>query len=193
MKIIISESQLRQIIESEKQSKFKKSLEQYMDLYDGDVNSASESSGIELYKFIEMGFVESYDEDLWLDLQNTPIKSLGNLKYVDGDLLLSNTSIKSLGNLEKVDGFLNLENTPIESLGDLKKVSGGLNLFNSSIKSLGNLEKVGGYLDLANTPIESLGNLWYVGDSLNLEGCPLAKLSDEEIKSQVKIKKGIFR
>jgi hypothetical protein len=193
MRIIISENQLRTIIESENKISDKK-LKMYKDTIDElGVDMAVVMLNKELYELIEMGFVELYDEDLWLDLQNTPIKSLGNLKYVDGDLFLSNTSIKNLGNLEKVDGFLDLENTPIESLGDLKKVKGGLNLFNSSIKSLGNLEKVGGYLDLQNTPIKSLGNLKYVGGDLNLEGCPLAKLSDEEIKSQVKIKKGIFR
>ena len=47
-----------------------------------------------------------------LNLYDTPIKSLGNLKSVGGDLDLYGTSIKSLGNLQSVGGGLNLEGTP---------------------------------------------------------------------------------
>jgi hypothetical protein len=167
MRIIISESQYRIL----KESKNKKAITAIIE--EMGLLGASEFLGIPVYRLIEMGVVKSYD-DLWLDLQNTPIESLGNLKYVDGGLILSSTSIKNLGNLEEVGDFLDLSNSKIESLG--------------------NLEKVGGYLDLQNTPIESLGNLKYVvGGYLNLEGCPLAKLSDEEIKSQVKIKGKIYR
>jgi hypothetical protein len=153
MKVIVSQEQI---------DKMKKLIDRH----------GIDSLGIEPYKLIEMGLIESYD-DLWLDLGDTPIESLGNLKYVDGGLILSSTSIKNLGNLEEVGDFLDLSNSKIESLG--------------------NLEKVGGYLDLQNTPIESLGNLKYVGGYLNLEGCPLSKLSDEEIRRQVKIKGRIYR
>ena len=48
-----------------------------------------------------------------LDLDNPPIKSLGNLISVGGYLNLRNTQIESLGNLMSVRGYLDLKNTPI--------------------------------------------------------------------------------
>ena len=152
MKIIINERQLRTIIESEKQNKFKKILEDSIKFYGGDVNSASESSGVELYKFIEMGLVEHYNE--YLDLAGTPIKSLGNLKSVDGSVDLRNTSIETLSGLTSVENDLYLTNTPIKDLGKLKYVGGDLYLNTcENLTDLGNLEEVGGYLYLRNTPI----------------------------------------
>ena len=49
-------------------------------------------------------------------------------KHVGRNLDLDGTPIKSLGNLESVGGYLNLYGTPIESLGNLKSVGGNLNL-----------------------------------------------------------------
>jgi len=46
-------------------------------------------------------------------LENTPIKSLGNLTSVGGSLDLAYTSIKSLGNLTSVGGDLYLHDTPL--------------------------------------------------------------------------------
>jgi hypothetical protein len=193
MKVIISERQLRQIIESENKISDKK-LKMYKETVDElGLDYAAELFDKEPWELIEMGLIEHYDDDLWLDLGDTPIESLGNLKYVGGYLFLHNTPIESLGNLKYVDGGLILSNTSIKNLGNLEKVGDFLDLSNSKIESLGNLEKVGGYLDLQNTPIESLGNLKYVGGYLNLEGCPLSKLSDEEIRSQVEIKGKIYR
>jgi hypothetical protein len=97
-----------------------------------------DSLGIEPYKLIEMGLIESYDGSL--DLYSSPIKSLGNLKYVGGYLYLSGTQIKSLGNLEKVGGYLDLQNTPIESLGELKYVGGYLNLEDCPLSELSDEE-----------------------------------------------------
>jgi hypothetical protein len=143
MKIIINERQLRTIIESEKQSKFKKSLEDSIQFHGGDVNSASESSGIELYKFIEMGVVEHYEGDL--DLKLTPIKSLGNLKYVGGYLDLSGTKIKSLGDLEEVGGNFSF--------------GGSLRLYNcKELSSFGELKKIGGLLNLIGCPLSELSD-----------------------------------
>ena len=48
-----------------------------------------------------------------LNLYDTPIKSLGNLKSVGGGLNLYDTSVESLGNLESVGGYLYLTGTPL--------------------------------------------------------------------------------
>ena len=61
-----------------------------------------------------------------LDLRNTQITSLGNLKEVGGFLDLENTPIKDLGKLEFVGGDLDLQSTPINDLGSLKSVEGYL-------------------------------------------------------------------
>jgi hypothetical protein len=44
---------------------------------------------------------------------NTPIKSLGNLTHVGGNLFLENTPIESFGNLKSVGGNLDIFLTPI--------------------------------------------------------------------------------
>jgi len=51
-----------------------------------------------------------------LNLSNTPIQSLGNLKYVEWNLYLQNSQIQSLGNLRYVGGALYLKNTPLSKL-----------------------------------------------------------------------------
>jgi hypothetical protein len=49
-------------------------------------------------------------------LENTSIKSLGNLTSVGGYLILENTPIKSLGNLQSVGGYLDLRKTPLSKM-----------------------------------------------------------------------------
>jgi hypothetical protein len=115
-----------------------------------------------------------------LNLKNTPIKSLGKLKRVDGYLDLSNSQIEDLGDLEEVGWILYLKNTPIKSLGKLKRVGGSLYLYNSQIEDLGNLEEVRGDLHLENTPIKSLGKLKRVGGSLDLSNSQIEDLGDLE-------------
>jgi Leucine-rich repeat (LRR) protein len=78
-----------------------------------------------------------------LDIENTPIKSLGKLKRVGSSLYLSNSQIEDLGDLEEVGWDLRLKNTSIKSLGKLKRVCGGLDLSYSQIEDLGDLEEVG--------------------------------------------------
>jgi hypothetical protein len=115
-----------------------------------------------------------------LDLENTPIKSLGKLKWVGGDLYLSSSQIEDLGDLEEVGWDLYLENTPIKSLGKLKWVGGDLDLSNSQIEDLGDLEEVGWDLHLENTPIKSLGKLKWVGGDLYLSSSQIEDLGDLE-------------
>ena len=63
-------------------------------------------------------FLKSKGNPKWkilddLDLDNTPIESLGNLISVGGNLYLNDTPIESLGNLQHVGRYLDLRNTPI--------------------------------------------------------------------------------
>jgi hypothetical protein len=152
MKIIISERQLRQIIESENKISDKK-LKMYKDTIDEiGLELAVVMLNKELWEFIEMGLVEHYNEYLGLD--GTPIKSLGNLKSVAGSMDLRNTQIEDLGNLTWVANDLYLTNTPIKDLGNLKHVDGDLYLnYCDNLTDLGNLKSVGGYLYLRGTPI----------------------------------------
>jgi hypothetical protein len=116
--------------------------------------------------------------DIDLNLRDTELKSLGDLRLVSGNLNLENTKIISLGKLEHVNGSLNLRKTSIVSLGNLKSVNDNLNLQDSSITSLGKLTRVGGNLDLENTNIKSLENLEYVGEDLNLCNVELQSLGN---------------
>ena len=68
-----------------------------------------------------------------LDLDNTPIESLGNLISVGGYLYLNDTGIKSLDNLQSVGGYFFSNDTSIESLGNLQSVGGDFNLMNTSL------------------------------------------------------------
>ena len=152
MRIIISENQLRTIIESENKIIDRK-LKIYKDTIDElGLELAGHMLSKGLWEFIEMGLVEHYNE--YLDLMGTQIKSLGNLKSVDGSMDLRNTQIEDLGNLTWVANDLYLTNTPIKDLGKLKYVGGDLYLnFCDNLTDLGNLEEVGGYLYLRGTPI----------------------------------------
>ena len=110
-----------------------------------------------------------------------------------GNLDLYNTNIESLGNLKSVGGYLDLRFSKIESLGNLQSVGGNLNLKHTNIESLGNLQSVGGYLYLGYTNIESLGNLQSVGGDLFLENTPLSKrITKSEIRNQVEVENNIY-
>jgi hypothetical protein len=157
MKIVISESQYQRLIESEKQ------------------------------KVLRIPSLKFFNDD-WFKLQKF-MERKGNPPYsIGGDLDLRETQIESLGNLKSVGGYLNLERTPIESLGNLQSVGGFLSLEGTPIKSLGNLKSVGGYLDLSHTDIQSLGNLESVGGNVFLRETPLSKMyTEKQIREMVDV------
>ena len=110
-----------------------------------------------------------------------------------GDLNLQGTPITSLGNLTSVRRFLDLYETPITSLGNLTSVGGFLNLCGTPITSLGNLTSVGGNLNLDETPITSLGNLTSVVGYLNLRDTPISQNhTEDEIRQKVKVGGNIY-
>ena len=120
-------------------------------------------------KVLHIPSFEIFDND-WDKLQKY-LDRKGNPPYsVGGYLDLRNTPIKSLGNLTSVGGNLDLGNTQIESLGNLTSVGGDLYLYGSSIESLGNLTSVGGDLDLGNTPMSKKHSEQEIRQMVNIEG-----------------------
>ena len=162
MKIVISESQYKRLIEAEEKPK--------------------------ILEFPSLEFFDNDPFEAWEIIQKI-LQRKGNPPYsIDGDLYLAGTPIESLGNLQSVGGDLYLAGTPIESLGNLVSVGRTLMLSQSSIESLGNLKSVGGNLDLFDTPIKSLGNLQSVGGYLDLQGTPLSKMyTREQIREMVNV------
>lgn len=110
----------------------------------------------------------------FLGVSDSTIESFGTLKEVKGNLFISTntvfSNIKSLNNLEFVGGDLILRYSNIEDLGALKKVGGKLSLRDTKIKDLGFLEFVGGDLflpkrlekviDLTNLTIKGKVKFW---------------------------------
>ena len=162
MKIVISESQYKRLIETEEEQKVLR---------------------IPSFKFFN---------DNWFQLQEFLEKKGNPPYSIGGNLDLRKTPIESLGNLQSVGGDLDLRDTSIEFLENLTSVGGDLDLFKTPIKSLGNLTSVGGYLDLQVTYIESLGNLQSVGGDLYLYETPISKkYSEKEIRQMVSVGGGI--
>jgi hypothetical protein len=124
----------------------------------------------------------------YLELKGNPLYSLG------GDLdLQSTTSVKSLGNLVFVDGDLVLDGSEIESLGNLTHVGGTFTMINTPIKTLGNLTSVGRSLFINGNKIESFGNLTSVGSNLFMGETPLdEKYSEEQIRQMIYVGNTIY-
>jgi hypothetical protein len=107
MKIIITESQYRKILREEKEQKIFRvpGLEFFHE-------NKWEAWKI-LQKVLEARGNPPYSIGGDLNLNDLPIKSLGNLISVGGHLNLFRTSIQSLGNLTSVGGYLYLSDTPL--------------------------------------------------------------------------------
>jgi hypothetical protein len=115
MKIIITESQYKKIMEEEEQEVLNIPSLKYFD-NDWDL----------LQKFLESEGNPPYTIGGNLNLVGLKVESLGNLVSVEHDLYAYDTPLKSLGNLTSVGGLLDLSNTQIESLGNLSFVGGSL-------------------------------------------------------------------
>ena len=140
MKIIITESQYKMLLEEQKVLHIPS-----MKIFDNNWNL--------LQKFLERKGYPLYTIGGDLNLYGSKIKSLGNLQSVGGNLDLYGTKIKSLGSLQSVGGNLKLYDSNIESLGNLQSVGGYFYLEGTKIQSLGNLQSVGGDLNLRDAPI----------------------------------------
>jgi hypothetical protein len=160
MKIIISEEQMDMA-----QSKMTELVNKF------GLDEVAKMMSIEPYEIIEKGLLETYQYSILI--WDKPIKSLGNLRHVDGTLYLEDTSVKSLGKLESVEGSLKVKYSPLESLGELRTV--------------------GGDLRLIATDIEDFGKLEFVGGDLDLSGTPLAGLQEKKIRSMINVKGEIYK
>ena len=163
MKIVISESQYKRLMESESDQ-----------------------------KVLRIPSLKFFNDD-WFQLQEFLEKKGNPPYSIGGSLNLKNSPIESLGNLQSVGGNLDLRGTPIKSLGNLQSVGGYLDLFGVQIKSLRKLQSVGGYLDLERTTIQSFENLTSVGGYLSLKGTPLSMIYNrEQIREMVNVGGRIF-
>ena len=118
MKIIITESQYKKLMEEEEQEVLNIPSLKYFD-NDWDF----------LQEFLESEGNPPYTIGGNLNLVGLKVESLGNLVSVEHDLYAYDTPLKSLGNLTSVGGLLDLSNTQIESLGNLSFVGGSLFLY----------------------------------------------------------------
>jgi len=128
MKVIISEEQLRLIIESESKDN--------------------------LFS-IPVGVLMDYTDSILDNYKNK--KDYDGIR-VEGSLHLGklpeDVINKILGEVVEVDGFINLQDKDIESLGKLKRVTGSLVLIRcKKLESFGNLEYVGLNLVITDTPL----------------------------------------
>jgi len=115
MKIIITESQYKKLMENEEQEVLHIPSLKY---FNNDWNS--------LQEYLESEGNPPYSIGGNLNLVGLKVESLGNLVSVEHDLYAYDTPLKSLGNLTSVGGLMDLSNTQIESLGNLSFVGGSL-------------------------------------------------------------------
>ena len=116
MKIIISEGQLRLIIESEKEDKGENLID-FTGVYE---------SGVSTNKWDEM----------FEHINNKKKGGKYDGYYIDGDVYLSSSDITELNYLVKVGGNLDLRRTPIKSLPMLSYVGGSLDLVETPLSKV---------------------------------------------------------
>ena len=140
MKIVISESQYKRLIEAKEEQ-----------------------------KVLRIPSLKFFNDD-WFLLQEFLETKGNPPYSISGNLDLRRTPIKSLENLQSVGGYLDLRDTPIESLGNLQSVGRNLDLEKTPIQSLGNLEFVGGDLYLRGTPVSKMYSKEEIREMVNVEG-----------------------
>jgi hypothetical protein len=129
MKIIINEEQLRLIIESKNKIMtipavlFLDKTDVILDNYKKKGFDGIKILGGVNYNKQDKDFDRIFDNvvevERYLDLNYTKIKSLGNLKYVGGNLYLGYCKkLKSFGELKYVGGNLFIDNSPLLKLSD---------------------------------------------------------------------------
>jgi len=171
MKLIITEEQLRLIIENDREKLFP--------ILGSMINSEDD-----LDKFIN------------LYIKNKDSKGYDGIKLI-GEFDFSYYYTDSLGvlcnELVKVDGDLEVFNRGGIKFNKLRSVSGGLDLSNCKMKSLLELEYVGGGLSISRSKIESLPKLKEIGGSFSLYGTPLSETTtEEELREKINVEGEIY-
>lgn len=139
---------------------------------------------------------DRFDGDIIFAAGQSPIKSLGNLKRINGDFYVESSKINDLGNLQVVTGDMKVAGCPLKTLGKLKKVGGHLNI--SYCKSLDGLPdglKIGKSLNIEksrwetqwnsdwNAVVETYNQLVAKGGSFNNLVCSLIRgVTPDQIK-----------
>jgi hypothetical protein len=132
-----------------------------------------------------------------LTLGDTGFEDLGDLEIIEGNFTIWNIEnqikIKSLTNLKVVNGDVNLRYTKLNSLGSLTEIGGNLNLRDTNITDLSSILKVRGNIHLPKKfktiieykHIQLGGKVKYWNDTKQLKNIPLINI--ELIKSEVEI------
>jgi len=161
MKLIITEEQLRLIIENENKGRLlslpiemidsPEKVEKIMERYNEDKERRN-FMGFNLIGSFNIGdYPELYD--------NLPFRELmKEVVSVRGDLILNESSVSQLPKLRYVEGVFELEETMTEEWPSLVEVCGDLNVNYTYIDELPLLEKVG-WLYLSDSAIKSLPKL----------------------------------
>ena len=216
MKLIITESQYRLIVENEDKLKLFPVPNDFLKIADGvgkalkvynDKKDIKGWDGIKIVGdmyYFDMKYDLLSDIDLFFneivyvtgdlvlpvgDYKN----SFNKLKVIEGDLRGTDVWNISLSELEYVNGDLGLNGSGIKELPKLKEVGGNLFLTLTDINSLPELEYVGSMLALRGTNIESLPMLEYVDSTLILSNTPLSKTTtEEELRNKIEVKGEIY-
>jgi len=211
MKLIITEEQLRLIIESEDGGKLFAVPSAFLQTIGGVTkalnlyNKLKDDKGFDGIKVIGKLDYYEIDADDIDDLDNftnevvyingtlilaeeNPDNNFGKLKVINGNLRGSEVDNISFPNLEYVTGDVSLEDSGISELPKLKEVDGALFIQRTGINSLPELKYVGLHLNLYNTIIKDLPKLEIVQGVLTLRHTPLAdKTTEEELRNKIQV------
>lgn len=211
MRIIITEEQLRLIVESRGDGKLFAVPTDLLKLNGGVTkalnlyNKLKDDKGFDGIKVIGKLDYYEIDADDIDDLDNftnevvyingtlilaseNPDNNFGKLKVINGNLRGSEVDNISFPNLEYVTGDVSLEDSGISELPKLKEVDGALFIQRTGINSLPELKYVGLHLNLYNTQISELPKLEIVQGVLTLRHTPLAdKTTEEELRNKIQV------
>jgi hypothetical protein len=191
MKLIITEEQLRLIIENENGGKLftiptelikdEEGIDKLFTLYH-KTKSKKGWVGIKILGDLNLRIM-NFDDTFHL------FSLLPEIVYVKGNILLPEYDFDfDFNKLEYVGGSFRGHLTGEVLLPKLKKVMGFLSLSVSNLTSLPELEYVGGGLNLRQTQISELPKLKYVGEAMSLMGTPFAKKTNrEELRNKIQV------
>ena len=111
-------------------------------------------------KFTNLKFIGG---DLYLKMSG--VEDLGSLEEIGGDFKWG-FGLKSLGNLKIIDGNADFSHANLDTLGNLQTIGGNGNFNFAKIKTLSKLEDIGGDANFSSAEIEDYGNLKSIGGKI---------------------------
>lgn len=97
------------------------------------------------------------------NFSHSELTDLGNLNYIGKNADFSNSKITSLGNLEYIGGSADFKDSNVSDSGFLRLIGENADFTNSKIQYLKCLQKIGGNAIFNNSKIKNLGNLEFIG------------------------------